>query len=151
MCLCVYVCILFPVDITSCALRNGGCDQLCSLGAEGRVKCSCREGWELATDQRTCLGNNKRHTTHTRAHTLALTYCTASLNRFFILSFSPSVDIDECVMFNGGCEQVCVNQAGSFNCTCKPGFELRTDDPTKCQRESSLTSANVETFSYSQP
>lgn len=101
MCNYLYVCILFLVDVTSCVLWNGGCDQLCSLGAEGRVKCSCREGWELASDQRTCLGNKKQHSTHTYTFTnelitdelgLAFTYSlTKSL--FHSLSLSLSLPV----------------------------------------------------------
>lgn len=38
---------------------------------------------------------------------------------------------------------MCMNHVGGFNCTCKPGFEPRTDEPSKCQRESSLTSSSL--------
>lgn len=46
-------------------------------------------------------------------------------------------DANECGDFtNGGCEQLCVNHPGGFNCTCKEGYEVRADDPTRCRRES---------------
>lgn len=51
-----------------------------------------------------------------------------------------SADVDECLSFNGGCEQVCVNEAEAFTCGCHSGFELRKDEPTKCQRESQTPS-----------
>ena len=31
-------------------------------------------------------------------------------------------DINECVDNNGGCEQVCMNTDGSYNCLCEAGF-----------------------------
>ncbi|KAG7283635.1 hypothetical protein CRUP_020408, partial [Coryphaenoides rupestris] len=43
------------VDVTTCELRNGGCDHTCTIGAEGHLHCSCRPGWELAPDRRRCL------------------------------------------------------------------------------------------------
>ena len=33
-------------------------------------------------------------------------------------------DIDECVDKNGGCEQICNNIPGSFQCLCSAGFTL---------------------------
>lgn len=47
-----------------------------------------------------------------------------------------SWDVNECGDFtNGGCEQLCLNHPGGFNCTCREGYEVRTDDLTKCQRK----------------
>ncbi|TNM87347.1 hypothetical protein fugu_005568 [Takifugu bimaculatus] len=44
------------------------------------------------------------------------------------------VDVNECGDFtNGGCEQLCANHPGGFKCTCREGYKVRTDDPTKCQ------------------
>lgn len=71
---------------------------MCTVRAEGHVQCSCRAGWQLDEDARSC------------------------------------VDVNECEDFtNGGCEQLCVNHPGGFNCTCKEGYIIRKDDPTKCQ------------------
>ena len=36
-------------------------------------------------------------------------------------------DIDECMTENGGCNQTCTNQIGSFVCSCNVGFELDID------------------------
>ena len=34
------------------------------------------------------------------------------------------LDIDECMFSNGGCDQVCTNSNGSFECSCEKGFLL---------------------------
>ena len=34
------------------------------------------------------------------------------------------LDIDECQSDNGGCEQVCTNIEGSFECSCRTGYAL---------------------------
>ena len=41
------------------------------------------------------------------------------------------IDVDECASSNGGCEQICINEVGSFQCFCEPGFTLASDD-TNC-------------------
>ena len=38
-----------------------------------------------------------------------------------------TVDINECVDDNGGCEDICTNTIGSFYCSCEEGFELTRD------------------------
>ena len=41
------------------------------------------------------------------------------------------VDINECD-YGSKCDQTCVNQIGSYSCTCKPGFVLLSDN-TSCK------------------
>ena len=36
-------------------------------------------------------------------------------------------DINECESNNGGCEQNCENNAGSYNCTCSNGYTLNNN------------------------
>lgn len=36
-------------------------------------------------------------------------------------------DINECDNVNGGCEQNCINDDGSYTCSCTSGFHLSTD------------------------
>lgn len=40
------------------------------------------------------------------------------------------VDINECAKNNGGCDQKCLNSAGSYSCSCNTGFELFTSNGT---------------------
>ena len=40
------------------------------------------------------------------------------------------VDVDECLVENGGCEQVCVNSDGSFRCDCVGGYALSSSGVT---------------------
>ena len=37
------------------------------------------------------------------------------------------LDTNECQTNNGGCEQVCTNTVGSFECSCNQGFSLSSD------------------------
>ena len=40
-------------------------------------------------------------------------------------------DINECHTNNGGCEQICNNTVGSFECSCNQGYSLSSDG-TNC-------------------
>ena len=40
------------------------------------------------------------------------------------------IDVDECLINNGGCNQGCVNTLGSFYCVCIHGYELKMDKRT---------------------
>ena len=42
----------------------------------------------------------------------------------------PSIDINECDDNDGGCEQICINTDGSFQCGCRSGFTLNNDGRT---------------------
>ena len=39
-----------------------------------------------------------------------------------------ALDINECDSENGGCEQVCTNSVGSFQCSCNYGFFLEPNN-----------------------
>lgn len=40
------------------------------------------------------------------------------------------IDINECSVNNGGCQQRCINTPGDFTCSCNVGFELYQDNGT---------------------
>lgn len=50
----------------------------------------------------------------------------------------PPPDIDECELQNGGCEHFCRNTIGSFECNCRKGFKLLTDERSCQGRPESL-------------
>ena len=41
--------------------------------------------------------------------------------------FYISTDINECDNFNGDCDQICTNFAGSYTCSCQEGYVLNLD------------------------
>lgn len=44
------------------------------------------------------------------------------------------VDVDECQDNNGGCQHICVNTMGSYECQCKEGFFLSDNQHTCIHR-----------------
>ena len=40
------------------------------------------------------------------------------------------LDVNECESDNGGCAQICINTAGSFECSCAVGYSLSIDNAT---------------------
>ena len=42
------------------------------------------------------------------------------------------MDVDECSSNNGGCQQKCTNNVGSFVCSCQKGYQVSTSDNKKC-------------------
>ena len=54
--------------------------------------------------------------------------------------FSLSIDIDECTTNPCDANAVCLNTNGSFDCTCRPGFD---GDGKVCKGKESVTCERV--------
>ena len=39
-----------------------------------------------------------------------------------------NLDVNECITNNGGCEQKCKDNPGSYTCSCDSGYSLDIDD-----------------------
>lgn len=48
------------------------------------------------------------------------------------INSSRCIDVNECESNNGGCDQICTNREGGFECTCQPGYQRHRDDPNQC-------------------
>jgi hypothetical protein len=75
------------------------------------------------------------HETALSGHQCFCTYAKCDVRP---LNSTRCEDIDECSVYNGGCQQTCRNIAGSYLCECKEGFTLREDyhsckDIDECQ------------------
>ena len=53
--------------------------------------------------------------------------CTIEYISYTILMSSINLDINECLTNNGGCDQNCFNNDGSFYCTCNTGYFLSSN------------------------
>lgn len=76
--------------------------------------CSCRSGYTLAADGRSCTGKSVSNHFPDDWELIA----------FFALML---LDNDECAVGNGGCAQICTNSPGSFTCDCNRGFQRAND------------------------
>ena len=93
--------------MNECLLENGACSQTCS-NTFGSFECSCDIGYLLATDGSGCNGKSN------------------------VSSYSENyqcinIDVDECEINNGGCNQTCSNTYGTFECSCDNGYSLAAD------------------------
>ena len=50
--------------------------------------------------------------------------------KWWALLFSSRPDINECVVNNGGCSEMCFNTLGGFMCSCREGFTPHSDNKT---------------------
>ena len=44
--------------------------------------------------------------------------------------FMALSDVNECALNAAGCDHICVNTGGSYQCDCEDGFELQSDGKT---------------------
>ena len=121
--------VLHSLDINECSLNSGGCDQLCN-NTIGSFQCSCNSGYTLSFDGRTCSGR------------IAVAMCQSEMSIPFVLH---SLDINECSLNSGGCDQLCNNTIGSFQCSCNSGYTLNGDGITCSGRITDVSLGNMYT------
>jgi len=46
----------------------------------------------------------------------------------FVYPIPFAAEYDECTSVDHGCEQFCINTLGGYDCACKVGFELHSDN-----------------------
>ena len=76
------------------------CSHEC-INTVGSFQCSCRSGFTLNTDNKTCNG--------------------ISLVSYLIHTMY-STDIDECSIYSGTCDHTCTNTIGTYICSCDSGY-----------------------------
>ncbi|KNC24941.1 hypothetical protein FF38_08702, partial [Lucilia cuprina] len=142
-------------DIDECAIKNGGCEQLCQ-NLPGSFQCTCESGLQIDTlTGNTCIGRS--HIAFKLVHYLMYTFYftihpsihpstyTSTLQRSplasLLSSWSSSIlinclhlDINECLLRNGHgpCQDTCHNIWSSYRCSCDnlPGTQLSPDNHT---------------------
>lgn len=65
---------------------------------------------------------------------------------FYIYFLLLPVDKDECAVNNGGCQHICKNTVGSYECACNNGFTLH-ENKHDC-KEGKLYFIELETIFY---
>ena len=97
------------------------------INTVGSYQCDCKEGFRLATDDRNCTGY--------------ILPCYMCMYTYYM------TDINECVTFNGYCDQNCTNTIGSYTCSCVEGFVInnnsRSCDGKKAKDISSWLLAHI--------
>lgn len=132
-------------DVNECLANNGRCSHRCE-NQLGSYTCSCMNGFTLMDDGHTCVDANcsqpkiRAHTSHVcpeGGSSATNPTCTVECKKGYKLTRNTlkcnangewggeavCTDVDECLVDNGGCEQICINKPGTYECSCKPGFE----------------------------
>ena len=55
--------------------------------------------------------------------------------------------MDECAVNNGGCDHICDNDEGSFECHCNEGYLLQDNGLTCSSKNQSPVASKINTFS----
>ncbi|XP_078515078.1 uncharacterized protein LOC144773868 [Lissotriton helveticus] len=120
------------LEFAPCSINNGGCSQLCSPTEQKGIECSCREGFQLLGDERTCRDIDEcADASHQCHHSCTNTFGSyrCSCRPGFLLEDDERTcnDLDECAVGNGGCSHHCANTFGSSMCYCPTGYEIDVD------------------------
>eukprot|EP00117_Sycon_ciliatum_P035970 scpid25982/ scgid27153/ Fibrillin-2 len=127
-------------DLDECAVNNGGCAQICRNTALS-FSCSCSQGYRVAQDDTSacdnvnecladdggCSGNGSR------CQDVAGSFlCLCESGYQLMGDLRTCEDVDECSHSNGGCQSICENTDGSFECSCTQGFRAPAISPQFC-------------------
>ena len=96
-----------------------GCSQEC-VNTVGSYYCGCDDGYLLLSDNHTCTGH-------------------LTTEIYIIIITIINIDKDECMTEANICDQLCINDPGSFHCACNTGYLLKSNGITctsmqQCQK-----------------
>jgi len=111
------------VDINECGSRNGGCAHVCT-NTVGTFTCSCRTGFMLTSDQRSCVGKVNVPPKNIEVLTFKCV--------FFFVFFCHLclVVINQCAQANDNCDQFCMQNGVTVTCSCRTGYTLAENGRT---------------------
>lgn len=78
------------------------------INVNGTYNCSCLPGYHITDNGKSCVG---------------MLQC-----RVVMTIFTFIIDTNECNTNNGGCDHICINADGSYQCLCGTGFTLGSDE-----------------------
>ncbi|CAI5763385.1 peptide, CUB and EGF-like domain-containing 2 isoform X2 [Podarcis lilfordi] len=114
------------MDIDECQASNGGCDHFCR-NTIGSFDCSCKKGYKLLTDEKSCQDIDEctfeRTCDHICINHPGTFECTCNKG-YTLYGFTHCGDVNECSINNGGCQHTCVNTLGDYECHCDAGHKL---------------------------
>ncbi|XP_031551867.1 mucin-like protein isoform X2 [Actinia tenebrosa] len=124
-------------DIDECDHNNGDCEQLC-LNKPGSYECSCKIGYQLNADKKTCqdidecvLASDCMH----KCTNIPGSYNCSCYDNFKVKPGDSKLCVPEnpCNEGEHECKQVCYKLSDSQQkCSCYKGYELKDDQKT-CQ------------------
>ncbi|KAM4666118.1 signal peptide, CUB and EGF-like domain-containing protein 2 isoform 7-T9 [Amazona ochrocephala] len=112
---------------------NGGCVHEC-FNIPGNYRCTCYDGFMLAHDGHNCLAGETSLKMGNKTVILILHHTVKQCTEMHEFPACWPCDTDECMYNNGGCQHVCVNTVGSYECRCKEGFFLSDNQHTCIHR-----------------
>lgn len=102
----------------------------------GSYACTCRQGFQLAADGRSCVDFND--CTDARQCPDENTRCVNTVGGFQCVckdgygkKGGACVDVNECT--SAPCEHICDNVPGSYQCSCYDGYKQHPEDPHRCE------------------
>ena len=100
------------LDIDECSRTSGICSNGVCENMMGTYQCVCNDGYQQTGQKSHCEGSVN----------LSLFWF-----RYLYLRSFTKLDLDECNVNNGGCDDNCMNTPGSFSCACSAGYMLLMD------------------------
>ena len=118
----------FKNQYRGCQYQNGGCQHLCIELGQSHV-CSCRDGYRLDVDGKSC--NGKKDTSYTSK---PLAMQSSSSSNY------PNNLASGCQYQNGGCQHLCIEFGQSPICSCQDGYKLEIDGKScKAEKDASYS------------
>lgn len=135
------------LDTNECQTGTAQCAQIC-VNTFGSYACSCRDGFTLSEDGKSCFDVNECITGQHQCsqgciNVLGSYRCSCSSPAFQLSTDGKTCyDVNECLTGQHSCRggmRSCVNTFGSYRCSCPDGFQLSSDG-SSCQDENECVS-----------
>ncbi|OXB66901.1 hypothetical protein ASZ78_013562 [Callipepla squamata] len=121
-------------DIDECRISPDLCGSGTCVNTPGSFECECFDGYESGfmmmkncMDIDECERNPLLCRGGMCVNTEGSFQCDCPVGHELSPSREECIDIDECMIMNGGCDTHCTNSEGSYECSCSDGYALMPD------------------------